>query len=68
VFRSQCERSLRVLRLRIFDVLRFVEHGGGEFNFAQRVDVASQQCVARDNHVDVCDRFETCGAISAFEH
>src|SRR4029077_4413262 len=31
-------------------------------------DVASQQSVARYNHVDVRDRLETRGAIGAFEH
>jgi len=39
--RAEGERGLSVLRLRIFDVLRFVEHGGGKVDFAQCVDVAS---------------------------
>src|SRR5438445_3797253 len=37
-------------------------------DFAQCVDVASQQSVARDNNVDVRHRFETRGAVGAFEH
>src|SRR6266436_9523248 len=68
MLRAEGERGLRVLRLRIFDVLRFVEHGGGEIDFAQCVDVASQQSVARYNHVHVRDRLETRGATGAFEH
>ena len=47
--------GLRVLRFRVFDVLRFVEHGSGEMDFAQSIDVASQQCVARDDHVGAFD-------------
>src|SRR4029078_11722311 len=37
-------------------------------NFAQCLHVPSQQSVARYNHVEVRDRFETRGAIGAFEH
>ena len=41
--RAEDEGGLRVLRLGIFDVLRFVEHGGGELDCAQMLDVATEQ-------------------------
>ena len=45
--RVEAESRLRILRLGILDVLRFIEHDGGERETGVKFDVASEQTVTR---------------------
>ena len=45
--RSEAESRLRILRLRILDVLRFIEDDGGKRVTGIKFDIASEQAVAR---------------------
>ena len=63
----QSRRGERGFRARVFDRLRFIEHGDRPLERGKRFDVAQQQRVGREHERRIADLREAIGAIGAGE-